>query len=60
MRLAEEITELMCSNEAAARRIAAAADELCRLHYENQRLAALVEAQQPAPPTSSADSRKGE
>lgn len=49
LRLAKEITELMCSNEAAARRIAAAADELCRLHYENQRLAALVEAQQPAP-----------
>lgn len=48
LRLAEEITELMCSNEAAARRIAAAADELCRLHAENERIAALVEAQQPA------------
>ena len=32
LRLAEEITELMCSTEAAARTIAAAADELVRLH----------------------------
>ena len=32
LRLAEEITNLECSSEAAAKIIAAAADELCRLH----------------------------
>lgn len=32
LRLAEEISNLVCSSEAAAKTIAAAADELCRLH----------------------------
>jgi hypothetical protein len=48
LRLAEEISNLVCSSEAAAKTIAAAADELCRLHVEN----ASLRAQQPAsPPT---------
>ena len=45
LRLAEEIRNLVCSSEAAAK-IAAAADELCRLHVEN----ASLRAQQPASP----------
>ena len=45
LRLAEEISNLVCSSEAAAKTIAAAADELCRLHVEN----ASLRAQQPAP-----------
>ena len=40
LRLAEEITNLVCSSEAAAKTIAAAADELCRLHVENASLRA--------------------
>ena len=32
LRLAEEISNLVCSSEAAAKTIAAAADELCRQH----------------------------
>ena len=44
LRLAEEISNLVCSSEAAAKTIAAAADELCRLHVEN----ASLRAQQPA------------
>ena len=52
LRLAEEITNLECSSEAVAKTIAAAADELCRLHVEN----ASLRAQQPAPaPLSDAD-----
>ena len=35
LRLAEEISNLVCSSEAAAKTIAAAADELCRLHTNN-------------------------
>ena len=46
LRLAEEISNLVCSSEAAAKTIAAAADELCRLHVEN----ASLRAQQPASP----------
>ena len=46
LRLAEEITNLECSSEAVAKTIAAAADELCRLHVEN----ASLRAQQPASP----------
>ena len=38
LRLAEEISNLVCSSEAAAKTIAAAADELCRLHVENASL----------------------
>ena len=38
LRLAEEITNLECSSEAVAKTIAAAADELCRLHVENEAL----------------------
>ena len=43
--LVEEISNLMCSSEAAAKTIAAAADELCRLHVENAYLRA-----SPTPP----------
>lgn len=46
LRLAEEISNLACSSEAAAKTIAAAADELCRLHVEN----ASLRAQRPASP----------
>ena len=49
LRLAEEITNLECSSEAAAKTIAAAADELCRLHVENASLRA-----SPTPPALSA------
>lgn len=49
LRLAEEITELMCSTEAAARTLAAAADELVRLHAESEmRRAALLDEMQKA------------
>jgi len=47
LRLAEEITELMCSNEAAARKIAAAAAELRRLHAEYEAIRA-THVQNPA------------
>lgn len=49
LRLAEEISNLMCSSEAAAKTIAAAADELCRLHVENASLRASPAAS-PTPP----------
>ena len=49
LRLAEEITNLECSSEAVAKTIAAAADELCRLHVENASLRA-----SPTPPALSA------
>ncbi len=42
LRLAEEISNLVCSSEAAAKTIAAAADELCRLHVENASLRAAL------------------
>lgn len=38
LRLAEEISDLQCSTEDAAKKIAAAADELLRLHAENEAL----------------------
>ena len=38
LRLAEAITNMVCSSETAAKTIAAAADELCRLHAENEAL----------------------
>ena len=44
LRLAEEITNLECSSEAVAKTIAAAADELCRLHVENASLRAALAA----------------
>ena len=49
LRLAEEITNLECSSEAVAKTIAAAADELCRLHVENASLRAALAAS-PTPP----------
>lgn len=49
LRLAEEITNLECSSEAVAKTIAAAADELCRLHVENASLRASPAAS-PTPP----------
>ena len=49
LRLAEEITNLECSSEAVAKTIAAAADELCRLHVENASLRASPTAS-PTPP----------
>ena len=49
LRLAEEISNLVCSSEAAAKTIAAAADELCRLHVENASLRAALAAT-PTPP----------
>ena len=49
LRLAEEISNLVCSSEAAAKTIAAAADELCRLHVENASLRASLAAS-PTPP----------
>ena len=49
LRLAEEITNLECSSEAVAKTIAAAADELCRLHVENASLRA-SHAASPTPP----------
>ena len=44
LRLAEEITNLECSSEAAAKTIAAAADELCRQHAHITELEAQIEA----------------
>ena len=49
LRLAEEITNLECSSEAVAKTIAAAADELCRLHVKNASLSA-----SPTPPAEQA------
>ena len=54
LRLAEEISNLVCSSEAAAKTIAAAADELCRLHVEN----ASLRAQQPASPPAEQQATK--
>lgn len=51
LRLAEEITNLECSSEAVAKTIAAAADELCRLHVEN----ASLRASPAASPTPTAE-----
>ena len=53
LRLAEEISNLVCSSEAAAKTIAAAADELCRLHVENASLRAALAAS-PTPQSLSA------
>lgn len=47
LRLAEAITNMICSSETAAKTIAAAADELCRLHVENAALRA-AHVQNPA------------
>ena len=44
LRLAEEITNLECSSEAVAKTIAAAADELCRLHTRIAELEAQLAA----------------
>ena len=47
LRLAAAISNLLCSNEAAARTLAAAADELVRLHAESEmRRAALLDETQ--------------
>ncbi len=54
LRLAEEITNLECSSEAVAKTIAAAADELCRLHVENASLRASPAAS-PTPPVEQPD-----
>ena len=49
LRLAAAISNLLCSNEAAARTLAAAADELVRLHAESEmRRAALLDEMQKA------------
>ena len=49
LRLAAAISNLLCSNEAAARTLAAAADELVRLHAESEmRRAALLGEMQKA------------
>ena len=55
LRLAEEISNLACSSEAAAKTIAAAADELCRLHVEN----APLRAQRPASPPAEQQAEPG-
>ena len=49
LRLAAAISNLLCSSEAAARTLAAAADELARLHAESEmRRAALLDEMQKA------------
>ena len=59
LRLAEEISNLVCSSEAAAKTIAAAADELCRLHVENASLRASLAAS-PTPPAEQPVDTDGE
>lgn len=54
LRLAEEISNLVCSSEAAAKTIAAAADELCRQHTRIAELEAQIEALSGVPALSAA------